>query len=109
MSDWFGDAGGSVRPCKERLETIRTGEVFDACKPAAAYEVCVSRLVDSPRPRDEDVHESSGALLPVRTGRHVGDADKGAEQVEWLQISTNVVALDCALHQRINRSLDLTT
>src|SRR5258706_7018308 len=99
------------KTCKERLETIigqRTGEVFDACKPATAYEVCVLRLVDCPRTRDEDVHESSGALLPVRTGRHVGDADKGAEQIEWLQISTNVAALDCALHQRINRSLDLT-
>jgi hypothetical protein len=68
-------------------------------------EVCVWRLVDCPRTRDEDVHESSGALQPVKTGCHVEDADKSAEQLEWLEISTNVVALDCALHQRINRSL----
>jgi len=27
---------------------------------------------------------------------------------EWLQISTNVAALDCALHQPIDRSLVLT-
>ena len=38
----------------------------------------------------------------------MGDADERAEQIEWLQISTNVAALDGALHQRINRSLDLT-
>jgi len=29
------------------------------------------------RTDDEDIHESSGALLPVRAGRDVGDADKG--------------------------------
>jgi hypothetical protein len=33
-------------------------------------------LFDWPRTRDEDVHESPGALLPVGTGRHVGDADQ---------------------------------
>jgi len=38
----------------------------------------------------------------------VGDADQCPKQIEWFQISTNVAALDCALHQRINRSLDLT-
>ena len=38
----------------------------------------------------------------------MGDADQCPEQIEWLQIFTNVAALDCALHQRINRSLDLT-
>ena len=68
----------------------------------------VKALFDWSRTRDEDIHQSSGALLPVRTGRHVRDADKCAEQIEWLQVSANVAALDCALHQRINRSLDLT-
>jgi hypothetical protein len=90
LSDWCDDAGGSVKPCKERLETIigqlKDRRSFRRLKPATAYEVCVSRLVDCPRTRDEDVQESSGALLTVRTGRHVGDADKGSEQVEWLQI-----------------------
>jgi hypothetical protein len=38
--------------------------------------ICVSRLFDWPRTRDEDVHESPGALLPVRTGRHMGNADQ---------------------------------
>jgi len=38
--------------------------------------ICFSRLFDFPRTRDEDVHESSGALLPVRTGRHMGNADQ---------------------------------
>ena|SRR5437762_3151213 len=35
------------------------------------------RLFDWPRTSDEDIHESPGALLPVRTGRHVGDTDEG--------------------------------
>jgi len=34
------------------------------------------RLFDWPRTGDEDVHESPGALLPVRTGRHMGDANQ---------------------------------
>jgi len=38
-----------------------------------------SGLFDWPRTCDEDVHESSSALLPVRTRRHVGDADERAE------------------------------
>ena len=67
-----------------------------------------SDLFDWPRTSDEDVHESPGALPPVRTGRHVGDADQRSKQIEWLQISTDVAALDSPLHQRINRSLNLT-
>jgi hypothetical protein len=35
-----------------------------------------SRLFDWSRTSDEDIHESPGTLLPVRTGRHVGDADQ---------------------------------
>src|ERR1700751_84746 len=38
-----------------------------------AYAGC---LLDWPRTGDEDVHESPRALLPVRTGRHVGNADQ---------------------------------
>ena len=67
-----------------------------------------ARLLDWPRTGDEDVNESLGALLPVRTGRHMGDADQCAEQIEWLQISAKVAALDGALYQRINRSLNLS-
>ena len=65
-------------------------------------------LFDWARTGNEDVHESPGALLPVRTGRHMGNADQRAEQIERLQISTNVAGPDGALYQRINRSLDLT-
>ena len=65
-------------------------------------------LLDWPRTRDEDIHKSPGAFLPVRAGRYVRDADQRAKQIEWLQISAYVSALDCALHQRINRSLNLS-
>jgi len=57
------------------------------------------RLFDCPRTYDEDVHEPSGALLPVGARRHVGDADQRPEQIEWLQVSTDVAAFDCAFHQ----------
>jgi hypothetical protein len=36
------------------------------------------------------------------------DADQCAKQIEWLEISANVAALDGALYQRIDRSLYLT-
>lgn len=63
-----------------------------------ASEVRVSLLFDWPRTSDEDIHESPGTLLPVRTGCHVGDADKCAEQIEWLQISAHVAVLNRTLH-----------
>ncbi len=34
------------------------------------------RLFDWPRTSDEDIHQSPGALLPLRTGRNMGDADQ---------------------------------
>jgi len=42
---------------------------------ATADEIQVSRLFNWPRTCDEDVHESPRALLPIRAGRHMGDAD----------------------------------
>src|SRR5580698_10289408 len=85
------------------------GRLSIICRLRADSQERCSGLFDWPRTRDEDVHQSPGALLPVRTGRHVGDADQRPKQIEWLQIFANVAALDGALHQRINRSLDLTT
>src|SRR5215472_17819326 len=62
-----------------------------------------------PRTGDEDIHESSGALLPVRAGRHVGNADKSTKQIEWVEVFPYVAALDRALYKCINRSLDLSS
>jgi len=70
--------------------------------------ICYRTHLSGPRTGDEDVHQSPGALLPVRGGRNIGDADKCSKQVEWVEIFTYVAALDCALHQRINCSLDLS-
>src|SRR5258708_5967516 len=64
---------------------------------------------DWPRTRDENIHKSSGALLPVRAEGHVGDSDQSAKKIEWLEVSTYVAARDGALDQRIDRSLDLST
>jgi len=46
---------------------------------ATADEIQVSRLFNWPRTCDEDVHESPRALLPIRAGRHMGDADQRPE------------------------------
>ncbi len=61
-----------------------------------------------PRTGDEDIYQSPGALLPVRAGRHVGDPDKRAKQIEWIEVFPYVATVDGALHQRINRSVDLS-
>lgn len=53
---------------KTRMISRRAGMYSTNWKPL--------RLFDWPRTQDEDVHESSGALLPVWTGRYVGDADQ---------------------------------
>jgi hypothetical protein len=36
-------------------------------------------LFDSTRADDEDIHQSSGARLPIGRGRDIGDADQSAE------------------------------
>jgi hypothetical protein len=36
----------------------------------------------------------------------MGDTDQRPKQVEGVEISTDVTALDRAIHQRINRSMD---
>src|SRR5690349_21358038 len=61
-----------------------------------------------PRTGDENIHQPSGALLPIGTRRHVGYSDQCPKQIEWLDIFANIAAFDCALHQRLDRSLDLS-
>jgi hypothetical protein len=61
-----------------------------------------------PRTSDEDIYQSPGALLPVRTGRYVGHADERPKQIEWVEIASYITGLDGVLCQRVNRSLDLT-
>ena len=54
-----------------------------------------------PRSEDEDLDKSFCALLPVRRGCHVGDADQSAKQIEGIEVLTYVAALDRSLHQCI--------
>ena len=63
-------------------------------------------LFDWARTSDEDVHQPPRALLPARAGRYMGDTDQRSKQVEGVEISANVAALDRAFYQRINRSMD---
>ena len=71
----------------------------------------VTQKQDQPLPDgsgtgDEDIDESSGALLPVRAGGDIGDADQRPQQVDRIEVLTDVAALDRALHQRANRFPD---
>jgi hypothetical protein len=45
-----------------------------------------------------DIDESPRALLPVRAGRHVGDADKSPNEIHRIKILPYVAALDRAFH-----------
>jgi hypothetical protein len=85
--------------CQHRRELART--MFPLAAFGSRNVTFAQGLFDWARTGNEDVHESPGALLPVRTGRHMGNADQRAEQIERLQISTNVAGLDGALYQRI--------
>ncbi len=38
----------------------------------------------------------------------MGDANKRAQQIEWVEISTYIAALDCALDQCIDCTPDVT-
>ena len=44
------------------------------------------RLFDRPRTGDENLHQPPGALLPVRVGRQVGDADQRAAMLKLYTI-----------------------
>jgi hypothetical protein len=98
-----GFAGGTTITDTDDDTFQRTVRISDTI---AAFETLL--LFGGSRTSDEDIHESPGALLPVRTRRHVGDADKGPKQIERVEISPDVAVLNRALHQRINRSLNLS-
>src|SRR5581483_8978615 len=59
------------------------------------------------RAADEDVHESSRALLPIGSRGHVRHADQRAQQVEGIEVLAYVAALDGPFHEGVNRSLDV--
>jgi hypothetical protein len=54
-----------------------------------------SRAVSTrPRTGDQDIDESPRALLPVRAGRHVGDADESSKKIDWIEVLPYIAALD---------------
>jgi hypothetical protein len=65
-------------------------------------------LSDRARTDDEDIYESLCALLPVRAGRHVGDADKSPKEIHGVEVPAYIAALDRTLHQGMNRCMDLS-
>ena len=66
-----------------------------------------AEVISWPRAQDKNFHQSSRALLPVRAGRHIGDADEGPEKIDGIEILPYVAALNRALHQCANRLPDL--
>jgi hypothetical protein len=52
---------------------------------------------------DEDIDQSPRALLPVRAGRHIGNADQSAKEIDRVKVSTYVAVFDGAFHQGADR------
>jgi len=57
-------------------------------------------LLDRPRTGDEDIDQSPRALLPVRAGRNIGNADQSAKEIDRVKVFTYVAAFDGAFRQR---------
>ena len=55
------------------------GQCFHLLRVGSRNVTFAQGLFDWARTGNEDVHESPGALLPVGTGGHVGDANQRAE------------------------------
>jgi hypothetical protein len=66
------------------------------------------QLRERARTDDEDIYESFCALLPVRAGHHVGDADKRPKEIDRIEVLADVAAFDRALRQRANRFVHLS-
>jgi hypothetical protein len=70
------------------------------------FRVRIPDLFDCPRTSDKDVHQSRGALLPVRAGRHVSDADESLQGIDRVEVPTYVAAFDTALYESTNYFMD---
>ena len=75
------------------------------CSPILLAEI--QRLADMsfqwPRTQNEYLHQSARALLPVRAGRHIGDADESPKKIDRIEILPYIAALDRPLHECANR------
>ena len=65
-------------------------------------------LLYGARAGDEDIHETAGALPPVRARGDIRDADQSAEEIEGFKVFADVAAFDRAFHQHIDSSANLT-
>ena len=66
-----------------------------------------NRAGSSPsRTCDEDINQSSGALLPITAGAHVGDSYHRPKEIGGVNVFSHVAALFRALDQIIDCSLD---
>ena len=63
-------------------------------------------LLDRARTEEKNIDESPRALRPAWHRRDIGDADKSPEQIEWIEVWTDVAALDGSFYERMDRSLD---
>jgi hypothetical protein len=74
---------------------------------ARTTEIKLSRSFQWPGTQDKNLHQSPRALLPVRAGRDIGDADKSAKQIDRVNVLAYVAALDRALHECAKRFMHL--
>jgi hypothetical protein len=58
------------------------------------------------RTGDQDVYQSSGALLPITAGAYIGNVDHRPKKIGGVNISSHIAALFHALHQLFDCYLD---
>src|SRR5215831_13406279 len=52
------------------------------------------RLLHGPGTCDQNIHESPGALLPLRAGGDTGDANESSQQVDRIEVLADVAVFD---------------
>ena len=101
--------GPLSHPLMHSLEishVLRLGSADVAERVCMTWRVAFTALFGWTRTGDEDVNQSSGALLPIAPGTHIRDADHGPKQIGGVNISSDVAALLRAPHQFVDCSLD---
>src|SRR5260370_23894065 len=83
---------------------LRTADVAE--RVCMAWRVACTALLGWARTGDEDVYESSGALLPSPPGAHIRYADRRPKQIGGVNVFSHIAALFRALHQLFDCSLD---
>jgi hypothetical protein len=108
MSDLWPDGP----PSDSLMNSLQISRVLRLRSADVAARVYMARRVACPAlfgwagTGNEDVYQSSGALLPIIPGAHIRDSDQRPKQIEGVNISSHIATPFGALHQLFDCSLD---